>query len=399
MHLGGLALGLLVAAPQLTGSLLRIPFGGWVDRVGGRLPMLTLFALSLVGMWGLVFILLTAKTLTVAAYPIVIMFGFLSGCGVASFSVGVPQVSYWYPQSRQGTVLGAYGGIGNLAPGLFTLLLPYAIAMLGTGRLLFCLVHVPSGRRRHLCLVRPRRLFLPVTPARLQFAGQPKDRGRKGRAAVSERARMAGRHHGGGRAAHLGPRRALLRLLRWLSRADGLVSDLLDQSASYGREVRRDARRARLFAARSRRSGVRWHDLGTLRRRADRGSRLYCRVGRRADPHFRRGLLAGSRRRIADRARHGRRQRRGIQDGAEICARGGRRRGGNRRRIGCARRLHHSAVSRRRRRCARDARLCRRLLRLRRARGDGGLRFCVFLASRSRRQINAKVGPAILQAR
>jgi MFS transporter, NNP family, nitrate/nitrite transporter len=131
MHLGGFALGLLVAAPQLTGSLLRIPFGAWVDRVGGRLPMLTLFALSLVGMWGLVFILLTAKTLTAAAYPIVVMFGFLSGCGVASFSVGIPQVSYWYPQSRQGTALGAYGGIGNLAPGLFTLALPYAIAMWG----------------------------------------------------------------------------------------------------------------------------------------------------------------------------------------------------------------------------------------------------------------------------
>lgn len=131
MHLGGLQLGLLVAAPQLTGSLLRIPFGAWVDRVGGRLPMLTLFGMSLVGMWGLVFILLTANTLTVSAYPIIVMFGFLSGCGVASFSVGIPQVSYWYPQSRQGTVLGAYGGIGNLAPGIFTLLLPYAIAAWG----------------------------------------------------------------------------------------------------------------------------------------------------------------------------------------------------------------------------------------------------------------------------
>ena len=36
MNLGGLALGLLVAAPQLTGSILRIPFGAWVERVGGR---------------------------------------------------------------------------------------------------------------------------------------------------------------------------------------------------------------------------------------------------------------------------------------------------------------------------------------------------------------------------
>jgi len=131
MHLSGLALGLLVAAPQLTGSLLRIPFGAWVDRVGGRLPMLTLFAMSLVGMWGLVFILLTVETLTVAAYPIIVIFGFLSGCGVASFSVGIPQVSYWYPQSRQGTALGAYGGIGNLAPGIFTLFLPFAIAAWG----------------------------------------------------------------------------------------------------------------------------------------------------------------------------------------------------------------------------------------------------------------------------
>ncbi len=131
MHLGGLALGLLVAAPQLTGSLLRIPFGAWVDRVGGRLPMLTLFGLSLVGMWGLVFILLTVKTLTVSAYPIVVMFGFLSGCGVASFSVGVPQVSYWYKQAQQGTALGVYGGVGNLAPGIFTLFLPYAIASWG----------------------------------------------------------------------------------------------------------------------------------------------------------------------------------------------------------------------------------------------------------------------------
>lgn len=131
MELSGLALGLLVAAPQLTGSLLRIPFGAWVDRVGGRIPMLTLFGLSLIGMWGLVFILVTVDTLTVEVYPIIVLFGFLSGCGVASFSVGIPQVSYWFPQSRQGTVLGAYGGIGNLAPGIFTLLLPYAIATWG----------------------------------------------------------------------------------------------------------------------------------------------------------------------------------------------------------------------------------------------------------------------------
>lgn len=131
MHLSPLLVGLLVAAPQLTGSLLRIPFGAWVDKVGGRLPMLTLFGASIVGMWGLVFILVTAPAMTEALYPIVLLFGFLSGCGVASFSVGIPQVSYWFPQNRQGKALGFYGGVGNLAPGLFTLILPFAIAALG----------------------------------------------------------------------------------------------------------------------------------------------------------------------------------------------------------------------------------------------------------------------------
>jgi len=131
MHVSGVLLGVLVAAPQLTGSLLRIPFGAWVDKGGGRLPMLTLFAVSLVGMWGLVYILHTVHDLTMTVYPIILLFGFMSGCGVASCSVGIPQVSYWFPQNRQGTVLGTYGGVGNLAPGLFTLILPFAIAAWG----------------------------------------------------------------------------------------------------------------------------------------------------------------------------------------------------------------------------------------------------------------------------
>jgi len=131
MELSPLMVGILVAAPQLTGSLLRIPFGAWVDKVGGRLPMLTLFGISIVGMWGLVFILVTVSHVTATLYPIILMFGFMSGCGVASFSVGVPQVAYWFPRNQQGTALGIFGGVGNLAPGLFTLLLPFAIGALG----------------------------------------------------------------------------------------------------------------------------------------------------------------------------------------------------------------------------------------------------------------------------
>jgi NNP family nitrate/nitrite transporter-like MFS transporter len=40
-------------------------------------------------------------------------------------------VSYWNPQKRQGVALGIYAGVGNLAPGLFSLLLPLALTALG----------------------------------------------------------------------------------------------------------------------------------------------------------------------------------------------------------------------------------------------------------------------------
>ena len=328
MHLGGLALGLLVAAPQLTGSLLRIPFGAWVDRVGGRLPMLTLFGLSLVGMWGLVFILLTVRTLNVGAYPIVIMFGFLSGCGVASFSVGIPQVSYWYPQSRQGTVLGAYGGIGNLAPGIFTLLLPYAIAAWGLAGSYFAwFTFLLIGTAIYAWLARDAYFF------QLRQQGFNSDASRriareKGQELFPNATSLAGSHRRRRRPTHLGPRRSILCLLRWIPGADRLVSDLLDQPPPYGREVRCDAGRARFFSGRRDHSRLRWHALRTHRRRAHGGPRICGRPYWRAHPHLRHRLLSSARGGIADRPRYGGRQRSGVQDGAEICAPGGRRRGG-----------------------------------------------------------------------
>jgi NNP family nitrate/nitrite transporter-like MFS transporter len=133
MGLSGLALGLLVAAPQLTGSLLRIPFGAWVDDVGPRKPFLVLLGLSIVGMAGLS-VLLTVfypGGLSMTLYPFVFLFGALSGCGIAVFSVGTTQTSYWYPKEKQGTVLAVYAGLGNSSPGFFTLLLPIALGALG----------------------------------------------------------------------------------------------------------------------------------------------------------------------------------------------------------------------------------------------------------------------------
>ncbi|MBI4296768.1 MAG: MFS transporter [Chloroflexi bacterium] len=130
MHLSPVMMGLLVAIPSLSGSLLRIPFGAWADTSGGRKPFLVLLVLSFIGMAALFATIswLYPDGLTAAHYPVLLLLGVLCGCGIATFSVGIGQTSYWFPQKRQGFALGVYGGLGNIAPGLFSLLLPLALA-------------------------------------------------------------------------------------------------------------------------------------------------------------------------------------------------------------------------------------------------------------------------------
>lgn len=131
MGLSWLLMGLLGASPALTGSLLRIPFGAMVDRFGGKKLLLTLLSLTLFG--------LALTTLTFLRFPnpqpqhylLFLLCGVLCGCGIATFSVGVPTVSYWHPQRKQGTALALYGGLGNLAPGLFALVLPALVLQIG----------------------------------------------------------------------------------------------------------------------------------------------------------------------------------------------------------------------------------------------------------------------------
>lgn len=133
MDLNPTLVGLLIAMPSLSGSLLRIPFAAWVDADGGRTPFLVLFALSLTGMAGLclVIYLWYPDGLTFSLYPVLLVLGLLSGCGIAIFTVGIGQVSYWYPEDQQGWALGTYAGLGNLAPGLFSFIIPFALTSIG----------------------------------------------------------------------------------------------------------------------------------------------------------------------------------------------------------------------------------------------------------------------------
>lgn len=133
MHLSPMAVGFLVAMPSLSGSLLRIPFSAWVDTTGGRKPFLVLLTLSVAGMAGLsaVIAFLFPSRLTADYYPLLLVLAVLCGCGIATFSVGISQVSYWYSKRAQGRALAVFAGVGNVAPGLFSMLIPIALTSLG----------------------------------------------------------------------------------------------------------------------------------------------------------------------------------------------------------------------------------------------------------------------------
>ncbi len=133
LQLNPILAGLLVAIPSLGGALLRIPFGAMVDRYGGKRPMLVLLALPLIGLAGLIVVtsLYYPSKLTPQFFPILLVLGVVIGAGIATFSVGVGQVSYWFPRAKQGAALGIFGGLANTAPGLFAFLLPLAVAAIG----------------------------------------------------------------------------------------------------------------------------------------------------------------------------------------------------------------------------------------------------------------------------
>jgi NNP family nitrate/nitrite transporter-like MFS transporter len=184
MELSPMAVALLVAMPALSGSLLRIPFSAWVDTTGGRKPFLVLLVVSAIGMAGVWLVVATRypDNLTPSLYPLLLLLGLLCGCGIATFSVGISQVSYWFPQQRQGTALAIYAGVGNLAPGIFSLLMPIAITTLGlAGAYMAWLIFLVAGIALYAVIGRNAWYF------QLRQAGTaPEDAQRKARALGQE---------------------------------------------------------------------------------------------------------------------------------------------------------------------------------------------------------------------
>lgn len=102
--LSGAQVGLLLAVPVVLGSLARFPLGILADRHGGRLVFtaLILFLIVPVALAGLT-----------NSFGALVAVSFLLGLAGASFAIGVPFVSRWFPPERQGLALGIYG-MGNI---------------------------------------------------------------------------------------------------------------------------------------------------------------------------------------------------------------------------------------------------------------------------------------------
>ena len=114
--------GLMVAIPILAGSLLRIPVGILVDRIGAKRMAISLQILvlaPLLGGW------LFADSLTR-----VMVVGLLLGFAGASFPVAIPLASRWYPPEYQGLANGITGA-GNIGTVLAALAAPRLAEVVG----------------------------------------------------------------------------------------------------------------------------------------------------------------------------------------------------------------------------------------------------------------------------
>ncbi|MSO75318.1 MAG: MFS transporter [Alphaproteobacteria bacterium] len=116
--------GWLLAAPILTGSLSRVPFGLLADRYGGRLVFFLVMLAAALPLY------LLSEADDFGGFMLASLGFGLAGGG---FACGVGYVSAWFAKENQGTALGIFG-MGNAGAGLTTMIAPtLLIALTGSG--------------------------------------------------------------------------------------------------------------------------------------------------------------------------------------------------------------------------------------------------------------------------
>ena len=137
---------MMVAAPLLGGSILRLVLGPLSDHIGGRrtgLIGMTLSAVPLLLAW-----------LWVESLPQMLLVGLMLGVAGASFAVALPLASRWFPPQHQGLAMGI-AGAGNSGTALATFFGPMLAIWLGW-HAVFGLALIPlAAHVRRLLLLRP----------------------------------------------------------------------------------------------------------------------------------------------------------------------------------------------------------------------------------------------------
>ncbi|QHT62865.1 NarK/NasA family nitrate transporter [Paenibacillus lycopersici] len=120
-RLNGFQASLLVAAPVLLGSVMRIPMGIYADRYGGR----RVFSAT---MLFLIVPLLAASF--ASSYSVLLLCALFIGMGGSTFAISLTYVSRWFPPRKQGLVLGL-AGLGNLGSAAASYGVPVLHAQMG----------------------------------------------------------------------------------------------------------------------------------------------------------------------------------------------------------------------------------------------------------------------------
>lgn len=121
LDLSNTEFGLLTSTPVLSGAIMRLPFGVWTDRHGGR----PVFTLLLIACALPVFLLAYADALWEF-----LLIGLLLGTIGASFAVGTPYVARFFPRERRGFAMGFFGA-GTVGAAVNMFVAPQILAAWG----------------------------------------------------------------------------------------------------------------------------------------------------------------------------------------------------------------------------------------------------------------------------
>jgi NNP family nitrate/nitrite transporter-like MFS transporter len=116
----------LIATAILSGSLLRLNFGIWADRYGGRNTMIALLLLSAI----------PAYVFSLAhSYGALLVCTMFYGLAGNSFTVGISWNSAWFPPHQKGTALGVFGAgnVGASGTKLLVFLVPAILTLVPAG--------------------------------------------------------------------------------------------------------------------------------------------------------------------------------------------------------------------------------------------------------------------------